>query len=697
MHDLNLSPEEIKLFFEEAQEQLDIMEQTLLALEEQPGDGELVNQLFRAAHTLKGGTATVGLTDMAHLTHAMESLLDQVRQGSRELTGHLMDRMLQGVDVLGSALAAVADGGEAPGEQLAALAEDFHALAAGGQDAPPAATPGAGGADWAKVSDALGDRDLPVLRWQVTVDPDTPMASVRAYQALLIMEDLGEVLHTDPPTALLEDEGTDTHRLTIIHASENPPEAVEAALRGVGDIIDIRHEPVAPAGPETAAEAADPSPNGAGAPAGPLGEPPTPQAASGSGATSGDRGVGTRSVRVNVELLDELMNLVGELVVDRTRLASLARSELNGKQLRDELDQLAGHLSRITGDLQDAIVKARMIPVKTLFRKFPRMVRDLSRQLGKRVNFQVSGEDTELDRSVIELLSDPLIHLLRNALDHGVEPPEERTAAGKPPEATVRLTAYHRQSHIFVEVSDDGRGLDAGKIRRAVARRGLMTEDQLERLPYEQLADLIFLPGFSTADSVSTVSGRGVGMDVVRKNLEQVGGSITVRSRPGEGTTFSIQLPLTLAIIQALLVRIKDVTYALPLAHVSEVLLLTNDEIYPLYGRQAVRVRDTTVPLLNPAHLWCEEGAVVWAEDEPNPVVVIQGDMEPLALMVDRLIGEEEIVIKSLGPLTGRVGGISGASILGDGRVALIVDVPSLCREARQVLARDNFRQLKGG
>lgn len=680
MQDLNLTPEEMAVFFEEAQEQLDTMEQTLLALEDQPEAPDMVAELFRAAHTLKGGCATVGYDTMAQLTHAIESVLAQVRQGTQPLTRSLIDDFLSGVDLLRSGLTAAVTGQESPAEQIAVLTRDLTAMAAEpGPGALPRSVSDPGPRSPADSKEGI-DHPGSMVRWVVTVDPAAPMASVRAYQALLVFQDAGEVLQVDPPAEHLEDDAADIHHLVVVLDMGDPPETVRERLHAIPDVVTATYEPMTTMG--TIGEGFVPAPKDAEVAA----DPKTVAVAGVASGPDGSviQGGPERSVRVGVQILDRLMNLVGELVVDRTRLAMLGRSELDERQLREELSQLSGHLGRITTDLQDSIMKARMIPVQTLFRKFPRLIRDLSQQLNKPITFELLGEDTELDRSVIGMLSDPLIHLLRNAVDHGLESPEQRRAAGKPAEGTVRLAAFHRENYICVEVADDGAGLQAEKIRNTVLARGLVTSEQVERLTYEQLTEMIFVPGFSTAETVSTVSGRGVGMDVVRRNLEKVNGSITVRSEPGQGTTFTIQLPLTLAIVQALLVEIRAVTFAIPLTHVTEAVLATSDDMYLAHGWRMIRLRNETVPLLDPGLVWGDASAVAWDSDGETPIVIVQSDLQPLGLMVDRLIGEEEVVVKSLGPLIGSVCGVSGASILGDGRVALIVDVPSLAREVRQ-------------
>lgn len=353
-------------------------------------------------------------------------------------------------------------------------------------------------------------------------------------------------------------------------------------------------------------------------------------------------------------------------------------------ELKEELSGVSSRLSRITTDLQDTIMQARMMPVDMLFKKFPRMIRDLSRQLGKEIDFEMSGNETELDRSVIEQIGDPLIHLLRNAVDHGIEPADERRRRGKSERGKVSLRAYHQESHIYIEVSDDGRGLDTAAILRKAIEKGLVRQEESGRLSREKILDFIFEPGFSTARQVSTVSGRGVGMDVVRRNLEKVSGSIAVETQEGQGTTFTIKLPLTLVIVQALMVEIGESVVAIPLSNVTEAVQVTPSDIHHARGWEMIAVRGEMVPLLDPGDVWGSDWGVECSDGRSFPVVILRSGMSPLGLKVKRLLGEQEIVIKTMGPIIGTVPGISGASILGDGRVALIVDPPGLSKAVKQ-------------
>jgi two-component system chemotaxis sensor kinase CheA len=390
----------------------------------------------------------------------------------------------------------------------------------------------------------------------------------------------------------------------------------------------------------------------------------------------------TQTVRVDVQRLENLMNLVGELVIDRTRLAEVGnglKARLGNEELLETLEEVSLHIGRITSDLQEEIMKARMFPIDQVFNRFPRMVRDLARKAGKEIDFIIEGRETELDRTVIEEIGDPLIHLLRNAIDHGIEEPAARLKAGKPRHGTVRLRAFHQENQIVITVEDDGAGMDPEKIKARAVARGLISREAAARLGPREALDLIFLPGLSTSDKVTDVSGRGVGMDIVRNHLEKINGTIDIRTTPGRGTCFTIKLPLTLAINRSLLVQAGGRVYAFPLANVVEIISITPDDIQYVHRQQVVVVRGRVLPLIYLGQALGVAGAVPAGE---NYAVVIVGLAEKqIGFIVDNLIGEQEIVIKSLGNFIGKIPGIAGATIMGDGSVALILDVRSLVND----------------
>ena len=398
-------------------------------------------------------------------------------------------------------------------------------------------------------------------------------------------------------------------------------------------------------------------------------------------------------MRVDVERLDNLMNLVGEMVIDKTRLEQLGK-DLSDRYSGDEyvgtLVDATTHMGRITNELQEEVMRSRMFPVENVFNRFPRMVRDLAKKAGKKVNFVVEGKETELDRSVVEEIGDPLIHLLRNAIDHGIESVEDRVAAGKPEEGTITLSARHEENHIVITVRDNGKGIDGATVRDKALSKGLLTPEAAERLKDSEAVDLIFLPGLSTAGSVSEVSGRGVGMDIVKNNIEKLNGTVSISTELGVGSVFEIKIPLTLAIIRALLIGLDSRVFAIPLVSVKETIESRAEDVQTVRGREVIRLRGEVLPLLRLAESYrslkppvFDDSAISNGEAATHSFVVAVrlGDRQ-VGLVVDKLLGEQEVVIKSLGEFIGDVDGIAGATILGDGSLAMIVDVNSLLRES---------------
>jgi two-component system chemotaxis sensor kinase CheA len=400
-------------------------------------------------------------------------------------------------------------------------------------------------------------------------------------------------------------------------------------------------------------------------------------------AAAAPRGSST-TIRIDVARLDALLNLVGELVIDRTRLFQLGSSlvdQFGDDRTLGDLQQTALHIGRITDELQEQVMKSRMLPVESVFNRLPRVVRDVAAKQGKQIEFIIEGKDTELDRSVIEEIGDPLLHLIRNGVDHGIETPDERIAAGKPPVGRLKLSAQHADSFIVIALEDDGKGIPVESVKRKAVERGVVTQEQADRMSDQEAVQLIFAPGLSTAETISDVSGRGVGMDVVRANVEKINGSVEVQTRKGHGTTFTIRLPLTLAIVQALLVRVAGGIYALPIHSVTETLHVESNQVHQVNHREAIMLREQVLPLVNLRHVFDLDDAAS-AQNENRLVVAVHTNNRQIGLIVDGLVGEQEIVIKPLGQLVGDVAGISGAAILGDGSVALIVDVAALIAQA---------------
>lgn len=703
----DISAEDIRVFLDEAEELLQTMEAGILRLESDAGDPdpEVIQDIFRAAHTLKGSSATLGHQRMAELTHAMENVLDRLRKGKASVTTPLVDTLFHCLDALKLFKDEIATG-EPAQVNTDELMRELAALEGASASAAPAqAAPSADGVEFppltaqqqAKVDEAR-TKGLNVYQVRLEIAPDAAMPAVRAFQALLAVGDIGEIVLSVPTQEQVENDqvGSD---MKLLFVTRESLQKVQDVLREVPEMA-VRtlaaYEPAsaaAPSGPTPAGEVAAAAMAPAAPKAGPV---PAGDNGAGNGAGNGGGALrtprgGMRTVRVDVEVLDNLMNTVGELVIERTRLQQvLSRLEVEreGDELSQTMSSALAQLGRLTGNLQEEIQRARMIPVENLFRKFPRMVRDIAQKFGKEINFIMRGEETELDRSVIEEIGDPLMHLLRNAVDHGIEPPEVRVAAGKPAAGTVILEAFHEENHIIISVRDDGRGVDPEKIRASAVRKGILSEEAARRLSDPEAINLIWSPGFSTADKVSDVSGRGVGLDVVQKNIERINGSVEIRSTVGQGTEFRVKLPLTLAIIRALQVELLGTIYCIPLGSVVETDRIPVSEIQTVRQREVVVKRGEVIPLLRLAEVFelqRPEGA-----EEPDEIfVVIVAVMgRQIGLVVDSLIGEGDVVIKPLGRFIGEIPGISGATIMGDGDVAIILDVSSLVNSVQDEAGR---------
>ncbi len=714
------SPDEIKLFLEEAEEHLQLLEEDLVRLEKEKDNQELLQAIFRAAHTLKGSSATLGHQRMAQLTHGMENILDKVRKGQLSITTPIMDVLLEGLDflkvlkeeietleesdvdlekILGSLSKAAAGGQTASSAaegKLATIPEGSTAVtevAAAVQAAEPAVPSMA--LDWDEKDHVTRGKKQGKMAYSILVNlaETSEMLSVRALLTLMALRENGEIVKSIPSSEEIErEEATPVLHVALI--SDRAKDQIVHVLKELPDVVrveaaplDITREEAGASAPDgvTVAKTTVAANEQANAP---LPKDETPGNGNGS-AKIKDTKIAkvSRTVRVDVELLDNLMNLVGELVIDRTRLAQLLgalESKYDSNDLVEDLNRTSVHIGRVTTLLQEEIMKARMLPVESLFNKFPRMMRDLSQQAGKDIEFIMEGQETELDRSIIEEIGDPLIHLLRNAVDHAIEPPEERVAKGKKPQGYVKLSARHEENHIIISVKEDGRGIDPDKIRASAVKKGIITEEVARRLNDQEAINLIFASGLSTAAKVSEVSGRGVGMDVVRNNLEKVNGSVEIVTELGKGTEFIIKLPLTLAIIRALMVSVDSRVYAIPLGSVLETIRLTDGQIKEINKREAIVVRGRVLPLLRVKELFNHQTSGV-RESGKTFVVVVNLGGQQMGLVVDSLIGEQEVVIKTLGKFIGDVQGVAGATILGDGSVALIVDVPSLVKKVVKV------------
>ena len=640
-----------QVFIEESLEGLDTMESSLLALDD-GSDGELVHTIFRAAHSIKGGAATFGFPEMSSFTHEAESLLDEVRSGKRAIDGSIIELLLRTVDCL-RGMFARAQAGQPLNDAVAeGLRQEL--AAAMGRGAPAGSTQARRAADQADA-------------WTVRFRPHAGMLAggnepLRLIRELAELGELTVVAEFDRlPATLAALEPTEC--LLGWTISLNGPvkradiSAVFDWVEGECDLaIEAKHAAARPS--EAPAQAA----------------PAAAVADAGAARTQREASTESSSVRVSIDKIDGLINLVGELVITQSMLDTF-RGEYDASRLA-LLEQGLAQLARHTRELQENIMGIRMLPIASVFNRFPRMVRDISQKLGKQVKLELVGEQTELDKTVLEKIGDPMVHLVRNAIDHGLETPDKRRATGKGDLGTLKLQASHRGGNIVVEVSDDGAGLNRDAIVAKAVERGLIANG--EGLSDEAVADLIFQPGFSTAAVTTDLSGRGVGMDVVRRNVADLGGTVTIRSTQGKGSVFTITLPLTLAIIDGLTAAVGDERYIVPLVSIVESVQLKSEAVRSVAGGELFRFRGEYLPVIRLHDVFACENAV--NSIEQGLMVVVEGDGSRVGLFIDGLIGQQQAVVKSLEANYRRVQGVSGATILSDGSVALIVDIAGLVR-----------------
>ncbi|HXF51645.1 MAG TPA: chemotaxis protein CheA [Dehalococcoidia bacterium] len=687
----DVHPDDLKAFLQEVDEQLDLLDDDIVRLEREADNVELLQEIFRAAHTLKGSSGMLGFQRMAALTHAMEDVLDRVRKGTLPVTPELVDALLQSLDGL-KALKARAAVGEDGGIDIDPLVTALRAVEAahppsgdgGATGAPPVAPP----AEAAALLEAARALGRAAYRVVVAFDAGSAWLAVRNFQVLSALAERGDVVWSAPPRDAIEREEASATLAAIVAASCDA-DALCAAVETIDEVVSVSVEPLPESGLAPAADerlSDEPPPDDRDRriiDLGPEARGKSPQEQLELAAQKIET---LQTIRIDVERLDSLMNMVGELAIDRTRISQICRL-LQARHKEDELvDALAdtsAHIVKVVDELHESMMQIRMLPIGLLFGKFPRLVRDLARTTGKAVTFLVEGQDTEIDRSVIDKIKDPLVHLIRNAVDHGIESPEERRRAGKPETGTIRLSARHDQGYIVVTLEDDGRGIDVERVKEAAVQRGLISADVAHRLSESEALDLIFQPGLSTARATTEVSGRGVGMDVVRRDIEALNGLIDIESVRGRGTRFSLRLPLTLATFRGLLVESAGTAYAIPLSYVQETVRPAPGSVATVMGRQMLKLRGSVLPLLPLREICRIGGREKPATAEPFVVIVRAGE-RTVALAVDALIEQQEIVVKSLGGLVGHTPGVAGASILGDGQVVLILDVPALIKAAVQ-------------
>ena len=674
-------------FFEESREGLEVMEAGLLDLEAGRGSADTINAVFRAAHSIKGGSATFGFTKVAGLTHVLETLLDELRAGKRPLTTDAMDALLASVDVLRGLLKA-AEAGVPPTDDGTGIVAQLNAVLTGKATIAVGAGAGAGAA--AKVATPARPKAPDAFRIAFAPKPSMFLSGNDPLRILRELAELGPLKSACDASALPAFADVEPSRSYLRWTLELSGGASEAAIREafawVEDECDLGIHGDGAAVPVAAATATTATAGETEA-AAPAVAPEAPEAAAsvvaaasaaaaagvapGGGGSGGTTGGEDASIRVQASKVDLLINLVGELVITQAMLKQLGGS-VEGP-LAERLMAGLETLERNTRDLQEAVIGVRMLPVEAVFRRFPRLVRDLASRLGKQVTLKTFGESTELDKGLIEKISDPMVHLVRNAIDHGIETTEDRVRAGKDPVGSITLAASHQGGNIVIEVSDDGKGLHRERILAKAREKGIAVSDN----PTDaEVWGLIFAPGFSTAEAVTDLSGRGVGMDVVRRNIQGLGGETVLESAPGKGTKVTIKLPLTLAILDGMTVAVGEEVFVLPLGHVVESMKPAAENVRTVSGEgRVLKVRGEYLPMV---HLGEHFG--MGGRDKPPISVVVEGDGQKLALEVDELIGQQQVVVKSLETNYRRINGISGATILGDGRVALILDVPGLVR-----------------
>ncbi|QUG41104.1 chemotaxis protein CheA [Psychrobacillus sp. INOP01] len=677
----------LEMFIEESKEHLQACNEHLLELEKNPENIAIVNEVFRSAHTLKGMSATMGYEDIANLTHKMENVLDEIRNSRLHVTAELLDVVFVAVDQLEEMVLDIAAGGKGKLD-VTDTVQKLHKIETG-EEIPVAATtvePVVVGniaqENWLTYDDyemtviqQSVEQDFFTYEISVKLREDCLLKAARVYMVFELLEKMGDVIKSSPSVEKLEGEDFDEIFYVALVTTE-PSEDVQKKLMKVSEVTEVLVNTVTleqlkkrnnleldKVEENSVVEIADVIEDKRQ-----IVEVKSPEK---STTSKNNQVQSSKTIRVNIERLDILMNLFEELVIDRGRLQSISEDLHNS-----ELDETVERMSRITGDLQNIILNMRMVPVETVFNRFPRMVRQLARDLNKKINLEVIGAETELDRTVIDEIGDPLVHLIRNSLDHGVESPEIRLAKGKSEEGTVVLRAYHSGNHVFIEIEDDGAGINREKVLKKAISKGIVSNEVAQTLSDKQVAELILSSGFSTADVISDVSGRGVGLDVVKTTIESLGGSIDISSTEGKGSLFSIQLPLTLSIISVMLVELGEEIYAIPLSSIIETAIIRSSDILNAHNQKVIDFRGKVVPLVFLENVF--DVPRESTDDEFHSVVLVRKGDKMAGLVVDSFIGQQEIVLKSLGAYLSSVFAISGATILGNGKVALIVDCNAL-------------------
>lgn len=673
----------LDVFLEESKEHLENLNQKLLQLEKNRNDINALNEIFRAAHTLKGMSSTMGFEDLADLTHHMENVLSDLKEAKMEVNSDIVDVLFKCLDRIqlivesiestgsgimdNSDLITLLDNVKSGSLEAAAIAEEMIKLPEMPEVVAVDEIVEENNPDF-----TFNDYDITVLKEasskgfkifyiKVGIDPSCLMKSVRAFMVFKVLEEDGEIIKSNPSAQEL-DEGKFDESFEVFLITSADKERIIKNINNISEIKVLTIEKIEISSVASSSE--KPS----------AGKVDILNIEQGTNNVNDEKKKAHKvkqTVRVDIERLDNLMNLVGELVMHKGRLEQIGS---NTKIV--ELNETIEQIDRISADLQSVVMKVRMVPIEQVFNRFPRMVRDLAKDLNKEVEFLMEGKETELDRTVIDEIGDPLVHLLRNAVDHGLEPAEERIKKRKPAAGTVMLRARHEGNNVYIEVEDDGAGIDIEKVKKKAVEKGLISEKDAEKMDKDEAVELLFYPGFSTASIVTDVSGRGVGLDVVKTKIESLNGEIAVETKLDKGTKFKIKLPLTLAIIQALMVAVRDEIYAIPLSSVDETTMISKNDIKMVQGQEVMMLRGNILPIFRLAELLETPGDAL--NDEEMYVVVVRKADRQIGLVVDTLIGQQEIVIKSLGKILSGIPGIAGAIVAGDGNVRLILDVATL-------------------
>lgn len=670
----------MSVFIDESKEHLQLMNDSLLKLEQEPEDIKIIDEVFRSAHTLKGMSATMGFTRIAELTHHMENVLDNIRTGKASVDTVLVDILFECLDTLNALVDEVIESG-AESTEVTELMGKLEVMTKGGTKVKAPAPEIKATAPTEKVETSGSSKlnmefneyekelivaghhkQMKTYLIEVRLDDGCLLKAARTYMVFRNLEEIGEIIKSNPSVQELEEEKFD-NSFVVAFLSSRPVAEIKKEVEDISEVRNVIVEAYAISENDLKESK-------------PVEEKKVETKTAAKTAAKTDKPAEavkkTATVRVDTEKLDALMNLVAELVINKTRLAQIG-SEYN----LTELSETLSHVDRVTSDLQAVVTKARMVPIETVFSRFPRVVRDLAKDLGKEIELVVQGKETELDRTVIDEIGDPLIHLIRNSVDHGVEKPEVRTANGKNALGTILLKAEHEGNSVVITIKDDGKGINEEVMVKKALEKGIISEEEAEKMTKEEKVKLIFASGFSTAEKVTDVSGRGVGMDVVRTKIEALNGSIEVLTDVGIGTEIKIKLPLTLAIIEALMVKLEDEIFAIPLANIVETIDISQSEIKVVQSENVILLRGEIVPILNLSKLLDVKTNKPEIEDT-NTVVIVKVGSKKIGLVVDVLIGQQEIVIKSLGKLFTGTKGITGATVLGNGEVALILDVLTL-------------------